>query len=134
MKIDNVFNPLDTAISGMRAQNKNIQVISSNVANAQTTDDGTGKAYRRLETIFETNEDGIAGVKIKKIVPDMSEMPKIMKPGHPNADGSGFVTMPNVDIPTEMMNLTIATRTYEANAAIMKRYQKMIETSLELLR
>ena len=50
------------------------------------------------------------------------------------ADSAGYVSMPNVQLPVEMMNMSIATRAYQANAAILKRYQRMVETTLELLR
>jgi len=78
--------------------------------------------------------DGVGGVNIDEIVPDMSDFHKILDPGNPNADEQGYVIMPNVNLPIEMMNLTIATRAYQANAAILKRYQQMVETTLELLR
>jgi len=109
-------------------------VISSNVANARTTDAGKGEPYRRLIAALKTDDDGISGVSIDKIVKDMSDFQRILDPGNPNADEQGYVEMPNVNLPIEMMNLTIATRAYQANAAILKRYQQMVETALELLR
>ena len=134
MEVNNIFGPVDIAISGLRAQHKQMEVISSNVANARTTDAGKGEPYRRLEAIFKTDGDGIGGVNLDEIVKDMSDFPKILDLGNPNADEQGYVTMPNVSLPKEMINLNIATRTYRANAAILKRYQKMVETALELLR
>ncbi|MHC4483158.1 MAG: flagellar basal body rod protein FlgC [Planctomycetota bacterium] len=134
MEVDNIFGPIDIAISGLRAQGKQIEVISSNVANARTTDAGNGEPYRRLEAIFKTDDDGISGVSLKEIATDKSDFYQIFDPGNPNADEQGYVTMPNVNLPLEMMNLTVATRTYQANAAILKRYQRMVETALELLR
>jgi len=134
MEVDNVFGPIDIAISGLRAQGKNMEVISSNVANARTTDTGKGQPYRRLEAVFKTDDDGISGVSIDEIVKDMSDFQTVLDPGNPKADEHGYVRMPNVNLPIEMMNLTIATRAYQANAAILKRYQQMVETTLELLR
>ena len=134
MEVNNTFGPIDIAVSGLRAQGKNIEVISSNVANAQVTDNGKGEPYRRLEVIFKTDGDGIGGVSLDEIAMDMSDFPRILKPGHPDADEHGYVVMPNVNLPIEMVNLTIATRAYQANAAILKRYQRMVETTLELLR
>ena len=133
MEINNTFGPIDIAISGMRAQSKNIEVIHSNVANARTTNAGNGQPYRRLEAIFKT-DDEINGVTIEKIVKDMSDFQKILDPGNPYADEDGYILMPNVKLPRELINLTIATRTYQANAASLKRYQQMVETTLELLR
>lgn len=134
MEVNNSFDPIDIAISGMRAQDKSIGVISSNVANAQSTDDGQGQPYRRLEAVFKAAGDDIGGVTLDEIAADMSELPRILRPGHPNADEQGYVTMPNVDLPIEMVNLTMAARAYQANVAILKRYQRMVETTLELLR
>jgi len=134
MEVNTGFGPIDIAISGMRAQNKNIEVISSNVSNAQTTDNGYGQPYRRLEAALKTDGDGIAGVSLEEITLDMSDFPKILKPGHPDADEDGYVTMPNVKLPIEMINLRTAARAYQANTAVLKRYQEMVETTLELLK
>ena len=134
MTVHNVFGPVDIAVSGMRAQGQHMEVISSNIANARTADAGQGQPYRRLETILRAQAEGISPVVVDQVVPDQSPMESIFDPGHPLADATGYVAMPNVHLPVEMMNLTIASRSYQANAAILKRYQKMVETTLELLR
>jgi flagellar basal-body rod protein FlgC len=134
MTVHNVLGPVDIAVSGMRAQDRHMEVISSNIANARTADSGQGQPYRRLETIFRTQTEGVSGVVVDQIVPDKSAMQRIYDPGNPKADKSGYITMPNVHLPVEMMNLTLASRSYQANAAVLKRYQKMVETTLELLR
>jgi flagellar basal-body rod protein FlgC len=133
MEVDSVFGPIDIAISGLRAQRKQIDVITSNVTNSRTTNAGKGEPYRRLEATFKT-DDETGGVSLDKIVQDMSDFYRIFDPGNPDADEQGYVRMPNVNLPTEMMNLNLATRTYQANVAILKRYQQMVETTLELLR
>ncbi len=132
MEINNTFSPIDIAGSGMKAQAKSMETISSNIANYRTTDAGSGQPYRRLEAIFKTDDEG--GVSIDKILTDNSPLPKIYDPAHPAANSEGYVTMPNVDIPKEMMNMTIATRAYQASAATLKRYQNMVNTTLELLK
>ncbi len=133
MEINNGPGTIDIAISGMRAQNRQMEIISSNVANAQTTEAGNGEPYRRLEAAFKS--DGtIGGVELDKIVADNSEFLKILDPGNPIADENGYVAMPNVNLPVEMMNLNIAARVYQANIATLKRYQQMMETTLELLK
>lgn len=134
MNVDTVSGPVDIAISGMRAQGRQMEVISSNIANARTTDNGQGQVYRRLEAMFRSEEDGISSVVVDNIAEDMSALQRIFDPGHPAADAAGYVTMPNVLLPVEMMNMSTASRAYQANAAILKRYQKMVETTLELLR
>ena len=134
MKIDNSFGPIDIAMSGLRAQSKQMEVISSNVANARSTKGPDGKPYRRMEAVFRAEGKGIGGVVLDKITKDMSSFQEIYDPGNPQASADGYVSMPNVNLPIEMMNLTVATRAYQANAAMLKRYQQMVETVLELLR
>ena len=133
MEVNNSFGPIDIAISGIQAQNKQMEIISSNVANSRTTDAGNGEPYRRLEAIFKA-EDEMGGVKLDDIISDTSDFLRVLDPGNPMADEEGYVSMPNVNLPVEMMNLTIATRMYQANTAVLKRYQQMVETTLELLR
>jgi flagellar basal-body rod protein FlgC len=136
MEIDgNMFGTIDIAVSGLKAYGKQMEVVSSNVANARSTDAGDGQPYRRLEAVFKAREDGISGVKIAELVKDMSDFQKILaNPGDPRADEEGFISMPNVNMPAELINLNIASRAYQANAAILKRYQKMVESTLELLK
>ncbi len=133
MEINNFFGPLDIAISGLKAQGKQMEVISSNVANARTSDAGKGEPYRRLEAAFKYDGD-FGGVELDEIVKDMSDFLRVYDPGNPQADGDGYVAMPNVNLPVEMINLNIATRVYQVNVAVLKRYQRMVENTLELLR
>jgi len=133
MNVDNFFSPLDISISGLKAQGKQMEVISSNVANARTSDAGNGEPYRRLEATFKSDSD-LGGVELDKILPDMGDFLRVYDPGNPQADGDGYVAMPNINLPGEMINLNIATRVYQANVAVLKRYQRMVENTLELLR
>ena len=68
------------------------------------------------------------------MVEDQSDFQQIFSPGHPNANEEGYVNMPNVEVHQEMINLNIATRAYQANAALLKRYQSAVDAALELLR
>ncbi len=137
MRVESTYGPVDIAVSGMRTQGTQMEIISSNIANARTLDNGQGQPYRRLEAVFRTDnadDNGVAGVAIDSVSQDMSGLERIFDPGNPKADAAGYISMPNVQMPVEMMNLSTATRAYQANAAILKRYQKMVETALELLR
>ncbi len=133
MEVNNSFGPIDIAVSGLRTQNKQMEIISSNIANARTTDAGKGEPYRRREVTFKTDGE-LGGVEINEIVSDMGEFMKVLDPGNPRADGDGYISMPNIKLPIEMMNLSIASKLYQANVAVLKRYQQMVETTLELLR
>lgn len=131
----NIFGAIDIAISGLKAYGRQMEVISSNIANARTTDTGDGEPYRRLDAIFKAKEDGVSGVDISELVKDMTNFQKVLAtPGDPRADADGYISMPNVNMAVELINLNMASRAYQANAAILKRYQKMVESSLELLK
>jgi flagellar basal-body rod protein FlgC len=138
MKIEggSMFDTINIAVSGLRAYNRRMEIIGSNIANIQTTNAGNGQPYRRLIAEFKAEEgkEGAAGVEIGDIVQDKSDFQYVLNPGHPQADENGYVAMPNVNWPREITDLNIASKAYQANAAILKRYQKMVETSLELLR
>lgn len=134
MRIESgMFGAIDIAMSGLRATNKQLEAASANIANIQTTDAGNGQPFRRLVAEFKASRDGF-GIQDVNVVKDMSDFQRILNPGHPAADAEGYVAMPNIDWPTEMITLNMASRAYQANAATLKRYQKMVETSLELLR
>jgi flagellar basal-body rod protein FlgC len=84
---------------------------------------------------LSTNGDGIGGVQIDDVLADTeTDFQAVMDKGNPDANEEGYVMMPNVQVPVEMMNLVTASRAYQANAAVLKRYQDSIEITLELLR
>jgi flagellar basal-body rod protein FlgC len=127
--------PVDIAVSGLQAQSRRLNVIANNIANAHTSRGRGGEPYRRQDVVLETSDKGLAGVTVRGIVEDtVSEFHRIFQPGHPDADAEGFVLLPNVELPLEMVQMVTASRAYEANAAVLKRYQELIDATLELLR
>jgi len=128
-------SPLAVPISGLRAQRLRMDVIAGNIANAHTTRTSTGQPYRRKYVVLgAAGGERIDGVRILSIAEDKgSEFKEIYDPDHPDAE-NGFVKMPNVDLPKEMMNLVAASRAYQANIAVLKRYQDAVNVTLELLR
>jgi len=134
MGIDRIAPMVDIAASGLRAQSLRLNLIAGNIANAETTRTVTGEPYRRKTVVLRTTGDALGGVTVLNIERDMSAFRQVLMRGHPDADEDGFVLMPNVDLPVEMMNLTAASRAYEANLAVLKRYQDIVETTVELLR
>jgi len=135
MKIDNASSTIDIAISGLKAQSTRMNVLASNIANANTSATGAGGPYRRRSVVFSSLVDQLGGVDSVKIVPDTSsDFKRIFQPGHPAADKEGYVLMPNVDLPVEMMHMVAASRAYQANTAVLKRYQEMVDLTIELLR
>ena len=135
MPIEGLFTSMEISSSGLLAQRLRMNAIASNIANVNTNRTDTGKPYRRKELVLSTESDEIGGVKIDGIYDDEStEFKNLYQPGHPDADENGNVLMPNVNLPVEMMQMVMASRAYQANAAILKRYQSMIDVTLELLR
>ena len=135
MSVSGIYSPVDTAVSGMRAQSARVRVISANIANAFTSRTPSGGPYRRQSVVLSALPDELAGVRILRVVPDVTtDFKRVLDPGHPDADENGYVLMPNVEIPTEIMHLVAASRAYQANAAVLKRYQEMTSITVELLR
>lgn len=126
---------VDIAVSGLRAESLRMNVIARNIANANTSRTESGQPYRRQQVILGTEQDAISGVSVEDVVADMlNPFKRVYQPGHPDADKDGYVQMPNVDLPVEMMHMMAASRAYQANAAVLKRYQEMVNVTLELLR
>ncbi|MCA9205257.1 MAG: flagellar basal body rod protein FlgC, partial [Planctomycetales bacterium] len=123
-----------------------MEVVANNIANAHSTRTPEGGPYRRQEVVFAAayqNAMGMArptdigqlgGVQIVGIQPDMTELPRVYQPGHPDADADDMVTLPNVSMPNEMVDLITASRGYEANLRALRMYRQMAEQALSILR
>lgn len=131
---------LDIASTGMAAQRLRVQLIASNVANSETTRTKEGGPYRRKDAVFQTQDLGFsgalanAGVKIAGIRTSQEPFLTRYEPGHPDADANGVVSYPNVNPVEEMVNLTEASRAYEANIAVVRSAKAMAASALEILR
>jgi flagellar basal-body rod protein FlgC len=137
---------IDIAASGMTAQRTRLNVISMNLANANTTKTSDGTPYRRKTSIFETApvynsfeeqfkntmEKKVYGVKVSEIVPVQGEFKKMFDPSHPDADENGYVFLPNVNLVEEMVQMLNANRSYEANASAIKTAKDMALKALEI--
>jgi flagellar basal-body rod protein FlgC len=135
MGVERISGPVDIAISGLRVQAMRMNVIATNIANANTTRTASGQVYRRQDVQIKSTGGAQGGVTIARVIEDQKgEMKKVLMAGHPDADAAGYVQMPNIELPTEMMHMVSASRAYQANAAVMKRYQDLMDTTLELLR
>jgi flagellar basal-body rod protein FlgC len=134
MNVSRIPSPVDIAVSGLRAEAVRMKVVAANIANASTTRTANGQPYRRQEVVLATRT-GYFGVATPQVLPDMvSPFKRVCQPGHPDADKDGFVMMPNVDLPVEMMSMITASRAYQANATVLRRYQENGDATLELLR
>ena len=143
-----MFSSFDVTASGLTAQRLRMDVISENVANANTTRTEDGTPYRRKIVTFteknnQKNFDRVLkdvsagyvgnGVKVSRISEDTTtEMNKVYDPSHPDADENGYVTYPNVNIITEMTDLIDASRAYEANSTAFSATKSMALKGLEI--
>ncbi|MBN1847715.1 MAG: flagellar basal body rod protein FlgC [Deltaproteobacteria bacterium] len=137
---------IDIAASGMKAQRARLNVISMNLANANTTRTEDGTPYRRKTVIFETIpvsgsfEDQLRGsldnqvqaVRVQGIVPVSGDFKRVYDPSHPDADENGYLYLPNVNLVQEMVQMLNANRSYEANVAAVKTAREMALRALEI--
>jgi flagellar basal-body rod protein FlgC len=143
------WQALRIGASGLTAQRLRLDLISNNIANAQTTRTEKGGPYQRQDAIFmpeggntsipsnvaaQRGELGLAqgGVRVAQITTDTEEGPRMYDPTHPDADADGYVNYPNVDIVVEMTNMLSATRSYEANLASVEAVKRMALKALEI--
>ena len=142
-----MFNAMEISSSGLSAQRTRMKVISSNIANINTTRTPSGGPYRRRDVIFgalpaeknfqeellsQTVDKGTRHVKVLGVVED-SRAPKLKyDPNHPDANEEGYVSLPNIDIAEEMTNLMISKRSFEANIASINATKNMITNALEI--
>ena len=134
-----MFGSLDISTSGLVAQRIRMDVIHGNIANAQATrrSDGQPGPYARRIAMFATGDGrGGAGVHVDEVAEDPSTR-MVYEPGHPDAIQSGpqegFVSYPNIDYATEMVNAMMASRAYEANITAMQATKDMISSTLRLI-
>lgn len=145
MSFQDLLGSTGISASGLSAERYRMEVLASNVANAFTTRTPGGGPYRRQDVVFESLlRDGLAGggpnapsgqgVRVVGVADDPTDFPRVFNPGHPDADGNGFVLMPNVSLPIEMVNLMTASRAYEANLKVLQALRQQMEQVLTLLR
>jgi flagellar basal-body rod protein FlgC len=136
--MDNLNATFSVAASGLYAQTQRIRVASENVANAEATGKTPGaNPYTRKILSFESELDDASGANLVAVSDiDLDRSPyRIEKiPGHPAADQSGNVKLPNVDLLVELSDIREGTRTYEANLQVYKQARDLVNSTLELLK
>ncbi len=137
---------MDISTSALTAQRLRMDVISENIANADTTRTENGQPYRRRTVVFSQKQgasfssylknaqSSIAGrgVCVSSIVEDQSDFILEYNPTHPDADANGYVSLPNVNEVTEMIDMMSATRSYEANVTALNATKSMAMKALEI--
>jgi len=165
MAIQGLFSAIDISASGLTAQRTKLNVIASNIANAESTRTEEGGPYKKQQVILKagkraqflsilkeeflrvkrTNEWHIdndafremmeeygQGVEVEGILEDNKPPRLIYEPDHPDADENGFVAYPNINMITEMVNMMVATRAYEANVTAINSAKGMMQQALEI--
>ena len=133
---------LEISASGLYAQRKRMDVIAGNLANIETIRTATGEPYRRKMVMMspkplgqdfnEALQSRLVGVQIDEVVEDSSPFKKVYNPSHPDADDSGYLHKPNIDLIAETTNMMMARRAFEANLAAIKATRQMAVKALEL--
>ncbi|NMI02523.1 flagellar basal body rod protein FlgC [Paenibacillus sp. SZ31] len=146
----NISNSFSISASALTAQRLRMDVISSNIANAETTrasvSNGEAVPYKRKMVVLEPNKTSFGtmlqnqmrgngsgdGVRVTEIREDQSPLKPVYDPSHPDANAEGYVFMPNVDIAKEMVDMISASRSYEANVTALNSTKAMISKALEI--
>jgi flagellar basal-body rod protein FlgC len=141
------MSALDIGSSALSAQRTNLNVISMNLANIRSTKTANGEGpYQRKSVIFESTpvdspfskamqgalDRDISGVKVTGVVNDNRPPRMVYEPGHPDADESGYVAYPDINVVEEMANMITTMRSYEANAASISTTKSMFTKALEI--
>jgi flagellar basal-body rod protein FlgC len=138
------LSALRISASGLAAERVRVSLASSNLANAESTRGPDGKPYQRLDPVLEAVPFGdqlarAAGaepmsVRVAQVTRDQNPGRRVYDPSHPDADGQGFVTLPNVNPIHEVVNLMSASRAYDANASAVETLKTMAQRALDIAR
>ncbi len=140
------FSSMRVSASGLDAQTKRMNTISSNIANSETTQTEEGGPYKRKDPVFAAVTDRetfgeilankmdeqVQGVVVQEVVEDQSPPRMVYNPSHPHANADGYVAMPNVNPVEEMANMISAQRSYEANITALNSAKSMAAKALEI--
>ena len=144
-----LFTAISISASGMEAQRARAELITENLANAETTRTPDGGPYQRKDAVFTTAAAGDSfeevlgsiasggvpqGVAVANVVTDDREPDRRYMPGHPDADADGYVAFPRINPAEEMVDLLNASRSYQANVAAISSVKDMVNRSLDLFR
>ena len=130
-----LFDVFNVAGSAMSAQSQRLNVVASNLANADSVTSSNGQPYRAKQVVFSAmpvSDDSATGVQVQQVVEDTTA-PKLMyNPQHPLADEKGYVAMPNVNVVDEMVNMISASRSYQTNVDTMNAAKTMLMKALTI--
>jgi flagellar basal-body rod protein FlgC len=142
-----LFGAISISASGMDAQRARAELITENLANAETTRTPDGGPYKRKDAVFTASPVSYSfadqlsmvsgqsdGVALSDVVVDDTDPERRYLPGHPDADAQGYVAFPKINPAEEMVDLLSASRSYQANVAAISAVKDMIARSIDLFR
>lgn len=131
-----IFKAMQISSSGLTAERFRLDLIANNIANAHSTRTEDGGPYRRRSAVFAEQMDAARrnrqGVRVVSVSEDQTPPRLVYEPGHPDADASGYVAYPNVNVIQEMVDMITATRAYEANVTSLNAAKSMFLKALEI--
>lgn len=130
-----LFNVFNISGSAMSAQSQRLNVVASNLANADSTTSVNGQPYKAKQVMFSAvpmNSPDANGVKVSQVVEDTAPPKMVYDPKHPQADENGYVAMPNVNVTEEMVNMITASRAYQNNVDTMNAAKSMLLKTLTI--
>ncbi len=130
-----LFKIFDVSGSAMSAQSQRLNVVASNLANADSVTSSNGQAYKAKQVVFsamQSADPAATGVKVSQVVEDATPAKLMYDPKHPLADEKGYVAMPNVNVVEEMVNMISASRSYQTNVETMNAAKSMLLKTLSL--
>lgn len=130
-----LFNVFNISGSAMSAQSQRLNTVASNLANADSATSANGKPYKAKQVVFSaisSQSPTAQGVQVKEVIEDNSPAKVVYEPKHPLADANGYVTMPNVNVTEEMVNMISASRAYQNNVETMNAAKSMLLKTLTI--
>ena len=145
----NLFRVLEISGSALLAERQRAEIVTSNMANAETTHTTSGGPYQRMHVVFGAHgmSEGTfpatlasftdmhaEGVHVERVVADGAPPVRRFEPGHPDADSDGYVSYPAINPVEEMVNLMGAARSYQLNASAVQSTKNMIQSSIDIIK
>jgi len=130
-----LFNVFDIAASAMSAQSQRLNVVASNLSNADSAASANGQPYGAKQVVFSTAQltpGGASGVRVSGVIEDSSPLKMVYEPKHPLANDKGYVSMPNVNVVDEMVNMISASRSYQNSVEMMNTAKSLLLKTLTL--
>jgi flagellar basal-body rod protein FlgC len=120
--------------SAVSAQSQRLNVVASNLANAESVAGPDGQTYKARQIVFQAQQGGSesGGVQVAGIVEDPAPARRVYEPSHPMADGDGYVQQSNVNVVEEMVNMISASRSYQNNIEVMNTAKQLLQKTLQL--